>query len=634
MSELTNIIADARIFAAQISAGAGAAADSASAALQSIATGSAYQAVPAAVAPPIPYNPGAPPAYTGSRFDPIKFDQQPPDPVDIDTTVPDPKYGQVPQVALFNSPPQPVNYEDETLLHGVPVLEPIDVPDVPDLMATIAGIPVPEIIPIEVPPPPTFVPPEFLGKPPVFEIVPPSGLEDMMEGNYKEIAPIMIDAVTAQIDAFIDREFPNHRVGLAKIEERLNKYLDGGSALSPEIENAIYSRTLDKTNTEARRARDTAWKDAARAGYTMPTAYLLAKRQDIDQLRRDNNARAATDIAIKQAELEQQNLQFAVTQSSNLRQLAINSALTYYGGLVSLNGQALQYATSIVDAVVKSFDIAAKYAEVMARLYETEARIYEAKLQGALAVYQAYAAQIKAIEAVVSVNTSQVNLYRVQLEAVQTQATIYKAQVDACIAQSQIQLSQVQVYQAQVGAYAAQVNASTAKWQGYSAACNGESAKVAASAEAVRSWSAEVQAYSAEVAAASARMNGQAASAQAQAQAYSAYASAFSAQVQAESASVQAEIASFESQLKGFTAGANAQAEHGRALMAHYEVAAKLLINESQMQFQYLKEANDMRVAQATGLAKVYSDLATNFSATAQAALTGMNTLASLSESV
>ena len=600
-------------------------------AVEGINEGGVYHLPLVNIEPPHVEDPGTVPAYSGVRYTFDKFTTPAPTlpPVGDLALPPDP--GVVPDVEVFSPPGKPTGSADDGLLRGVPNIDDMPtVPPAPDLLGEIRGIPVPALVDVVIPPIPAYRAPEFTGSHPVFDAEMPTDLDATMRAQYETISPVMRDAVTSQIDVFIDRQFPNYRAGLAKIEDRLNTYLAGGSALSSEIENAIYARTLDKTNAEARRGSDKAWTEAAKAGYTMPTAYLLAKKQDIDQMRRDNNARAAIDIAVKQAELEQHNLQFAVTQSTALRQVAISSALSYYSGLVQINGQALEYSRSIVDAIVKSFDIAARYAEVQTRIYEAEARIFETKLRGAMAVFEAYTAKIRGLEAQSNVNMAQVQVFKARLEAVMAEANVYKAEVDGALAKATIERAKVDIYQARVQAYGAQVNAATAAWQGYVAACQGESAKVSASAEAVRAWSAKVNAYSAEVSAKGTEIQAIAGVNDARARAFMAEASAYSAQVQAESAAVRAEIESYDETLKAYQAKANVIARRSESQIRAYEVALRQLEVQSQLQFQYLKEANDMRISKATGMARISESLANVHGQSAQAALSGMNSLASV----
>jgi hypothetical protein len=89
----------------------------------------------------------------------------------------------------------------------------------------------------------------------------------------------------------------------------------------------------------------------------------------------------------------------------------------------------------------------------------------------------------------------------------------------------------------------------------------------------------------------------------------------------------KAEIDTYNSTLEAFKAKANVIAERSRSEIHAYEVALRGLIDEAQMQFQYLHEANSMRVARATGIASIAKDFGGIWGGAAQASLAGMNTL-------
>jgi hypothetical protein len=444
----------------------------------------------------------------------------------------------------------------------------------------------------------------------------------------------MQDSINAQIDSFLDREFPEFRSAMAAIESRLDTYLQGGTALTPEVENAIYNRTLDKNDIDARRASADAWSKAAKAGWSMPTALLLAQQSDIDKARRDNNARAATEIAIKQAELEQANLQFAVTQSINLRKVAVDAAMAYYSGLVQINGQALEYARSIVDAIVKAYDIAVKEAEVKARLYEADARVYDSQLKGAIAIIEVYESQIRGELAKVEVNKAEVDVYRAQLDAVKTEAEVYKIQVEAAEAQIDIEKAKVDLYKAKVDAFVAQVNGFSAQWNGYAAAVSGERAKIEAAGEQVKAYAARVQAYEAEVRAKSTEIEARLAVNTQRLNSYKAHVEAYSALVSAEARGVEAEVGSFQSSVQAYKAQADAEAAQAASELAIYEVALRGIQEAARLQFSYTQHRESVDMAKAAAIGTLAGAIGDIYAKTAMSSLAGMNSLAAKTEAI
>lgn len=629
MTVAEDLIADARTHATDTTTAAIAAMAAAWSVLQGLGAGPPTYPPSIRIDVPSVGDPGDVPVYTGSTFESRTFDGVRPNLFALPDLALPAAPGEPPEVLEYDPPARPEGEPNADLLGSPPAVnDELEVPAAPDLLSEISGIQKPTLINITVPTAPTYSEPEFLATRPVLNATAPTDLDVMMRDQYSTISPVMRDAVASQFDAFMDREFPAFRTGMAAIEERLATYLEGGTALSTAIENALYNRTLDKTNADATRANQKAWGEAARAGFQVPSAILLAQLIDLDQERRNANARAAIDIAIEQAKLEQQNLQFAVTQSSNLRQIALNAAIAYYNGLVQINGQALEYARSVVDAYVKSFDIAAKYAEMQARIYEAEARVYEARLKGALGAIEAYIARVRGLEAQANINMAQVNAYRARLEAVQAEAAVYKSSVDAVTAQAQIERLKVELYQARVQGYTAQVNALSARYNGYEAAVRGEAAKVQASAEAVRAFSAKVQAYGEVVKAKTAELESRTRGNESLIRAYQVDVEAYAALSRAEAEGVRAEIDSFSATVHAYTAKAQAISEKSRAEIAAYQTGLQAMMEQAKLFLEHLRQGNALDVARVTGMANVAVAAGNVYAAQAQAALAGMNTLA------
>jgi hypothetical protein len=581
------------------------------------------------IKPPQPFNPADVPVYDGSTFTGRTFSGREPTLNDPGGYSSPPSPGAAPSVPTFNDPVQyrPTGNADTSLLNGVPIVNTdVDFPAPPTI--DVDGIAPPVLIDVDIPDAPVFREPEFLGVRPSFTAEAPTDLDVTMRQQYQTISPVMQDAVNQQIDAFLDREFPEFRNAMAAIESRLNTYLQGGTALTPAVENAIYNRTLDKNDVDARRAAAEAWTKAAKAGWSMPTALLLAQQADIDKARRDSNARAATEIAIKQAELEQQNLQFAVTQSINLRKVAIDAAMAYYSGLVQINGQALDYARSVVDAIVKSYDIAVKEAEIKARLYEVDARVYDSRLKGAIAIIEAYEAQIRGELAKVEVNKAQVDVYRAQLDAVKIEAEVYKIQVEAAEAQINIEKAKVDLYRAKVDAFVAQVNGFSAQWNGYVAAVSGERAKIEAAGEQVKAYGARVQAFEAEVRAKATEIEAKLSINTQRLASYKAQVEAYSALVNAEARGVEAEVNSFQASVQAYKAQADAEAAQAASELAVYEVALRGIQEAARLNFEYTKHRESVDMAKAEAIGRIAASIGQVYAETAQASLAGMNSLA------
>ena len=592
-----------------------------------------FKNVSLAIKPPDPGDPGEVPLYTGSHFnvdDPFTFIGDVPTlsqiapitlPNDIALPPPDLLYVE-PMVPTGTSP-------DYSLLSGIPTIDALPtLPVMPDLQGEIQGITAPVLLPIDIPDAPVYVAPEFDGVAPSFDAEVPTDLDLQMRASYSDIAPVFAAAVSNQFDAFLAAKFPGFAPGMAAIETRLATYLAGGSALTPAVEDAMMGRARARTNTEARRASQEIIKKGARAGFTIPGPVILSQLQDIDQHRRNENVKVAIEIYVKQAELEQTNLQFAVKQSSELRKIAIDASLEFYRGMVQINAQSLDFARATVDAIVKAFDVAARFAETQARIYEADAQVYRAKLEGALANIHVFTELVRAEEAKANTNRAAVDAYTARINAVKAEADVYRASVDAVVSLAGLERIKVELYDAKVHAFGSQVNAFTAQWQGYEAAVKGQNARMEVNVAHSREYEARANAYTATV-------NGKARAYEAALDGNKLLVDVFKARVQsyevlehAKAEAVQIDVGAYRATLDAFVAKANAISEKSKSEVAVYDVALRGLIAEANIIIEEMKEFNHLDIVRAQGLATISESLSAQFGKLAEAAMSGMNSLA------
>ena len=630
MSDATDIIASAQTYASDSMEAGVSAMNEAMAALNALGSvNTNFISGAPVIQPPTPGDAGDVPDYVGIHLDPDLFTDDAPFLQTVPALVLPNDPTPPPADLVYVAPQVPSGFTpDASLLSDIPTLNDVPAaPTMPDLQGEIAGIAAPVLVPITIPDAPVYVPPEFLGTAPVFSATMPTDLDDTFRTNFDTIGPILRAAVNDQLDGFIDREFPQFRSGMAAIEDRLATYLAGGSALSPDVETAMFNRTLDRTNAEGRRSSQEAWGKGARAGFTIIGATLLSQQQDIDQARRDNNAKAATEIYIKQAELEQSNLQFAVTKSTELRKIALDAALSYYSGLVQINAQALQYARDIVDQIVKAFDIAARYAETQARIYEADAAVYRAKVDGAMSIIRAYEAAVNAELAKANVNRAVVDAYTARINAVRAEADVYRAAVDAIVSLAGLERIKVELYDSKVKAFGSQVNAFTAQWQGYEAAVKGQTARMEVNVAHSREYEAAAGAYSAIVHGRSEAVKAASENNRQLVDTYRAKVAAFAELQHAKAEAVQIDVSIYKATIEAFIARATAIMEEKRSEVAVYEVALRGLIEEARLGLEHVRDTNALNIERARGLAQLAGTIGGNYGHLAEAALNGMNAL-------
>lgn len=335
------------------------------------------------------------------------------------------------------------------------------------------NIPDPDIPDRPMPVKPDINLPVFNGTVPTFTEEAPKDLPAQMRAIYDEVSPGMMATLEDWVWKFINKALPGYHEGMADIEAQIKRFFEGGTGFNPAVEDAIYERARDKGTAEYLRTERGAWAGAAARGFTIPDAAALAMNLQARQGLADNMGRQATDIVIKQAELEQANLQFAVTQSSNLRQWITQAALNYHQSLIQINGQALDYAKAVLSQIVTAYELALK--AYMAKLdgLRAEAAVYETVMKGALALIDIYKAEIDALQAMTQVDIAKVNVLRARVDILQALANVYRTRVDAVVSEAELEKMKVELFGMEVNVFREQVNANNAEWNGYKAALDG-----------------------------------------------------------------------------------------------------------------------------------------------------------------
>jgi hypothetical protein len=175
-----------------------------------------------------------------------------------------------------------------------------------------------------------------------------------------------------------------------------------------------------------------------------------------------NNRGTSREIMIKQAELEQSNVNHALDASIQLEGQLIN----YTNQVEQRVFDSCKYAT---EAGISIYNARVQAYAAFVDAFKARIAVYEATIRGELAKVEAYKAQMEAETAKANINRALVEQYKVQIEAALSNVEIFKARVGAIQAKADIEKAKIEIFGEQVKAYSARVNAYTAGVEGFRA---------------------------------------------------------------------------------------------------------------------------------------------------------------------
>lgn len=474
---------------------------------------------------------------------------------------------------------------------------------------------------------PSLTVPQFDIAAPVNDTVAPTDLAQQFQDAYADATPGTVAMLDGYVTDLLERYNPRYAEQMGRIEDQLALYLDGGTGLNPAVEDAIYSRAQGKNDAESRRVRDQVLEDAAAMGHTLPTGTVVSAIAQARQGGADNNARAATEIVVMRAEMEQKNLQFAVTTSANLRTTLLSAALSYHSNLITINGQSLEYAKSVVGYIVELYNTALKSFTAKLDAWKAQAAVYETRLKGVLAEIELYKVEVDALLAMVQVDHARVEVYRARIEAQTALANVYRAQIDAVQGRVGLEKLKLEVFQANVQAFGATVQAKAAEWQGYTASVEGQTAVARVYSTRVEAFNSEVQAFKAGVEAKAEAVRATATSNQAKATQYQATLSGYTAVVNARGEKARTQLENSRQSVVAFQAYTGAVVAQAQVANEYYRTTSTVAIANADGKLKAQLGELDSRRSFGQVIAQLGNGNATVFGNLAGSAMAGMNTL-------
>lgn len=300
---------------------------------------------------------------------------------------------------------------------------------------------------------------------------------------------IPADLVVPGLTFSFEEQPYNSALMTALQSELLDRIQNGGTGLSPDIEQAIWDRARNREDQNSIRSENQINVEQASKGFYRPSGAHLAALDQLAQETQNKNADLSREIAIKQAELEQQNIQFALQTSLALEQ----SWLQYYNQVQERAFEVEKYTQQVA---IELYQAQIQQFNVQLEVYKAYAQAFESRVRGELAKAEIFKTEVDAQKLIGDLNLQKVELYTAQLKGIETAVEVYKSEVTAIRTKIEADGLQIQNFKALVDSYSAQVNAKAAEYQMYANAVEGEMAKIDIYDKQVRAFVSRVDAYS------------------------------------------------------------------------------------------------------------------------------------------
>lgn len=275
---------------------------------------------------------------------------------------------------------------------------------------------------------------------------------------------------------------------LSDVTSRLTTMLLGGTGLPAAIEQAIWDRGRAREDVIAKKATQEAYEEFAGRGFSLPPGALAGRVAEVAQKNREASSALSRDVAIKQAELEVENLKFSVTTGIQLE----GQLMTYAGQYAQ---RALEAAKTTVEVAINIFNAQVALFNSHLQAYQTEASVYKDLIQAEGLKLEQFRTEIEAQKLIGEINQQAIAIYKTRIDALLSAVELYKAQLEGVKTQVDVDRVRIESFRATVDAYKSQVEAKTSEYQAWGESIRGEVAKVSIYEAQARSFGTLVDAY-------------------------------------------------------------------------------------------------------------------------------------------
>ena len=269
------------------------------------------------------------------------------------------------------------------------------------------------------------------------------------------------------------------------LKAALNARIHGGTGLAPDVEQKIWDRARDRETQIALAKERDVLRGAEALGFALPSGVLAAQLADARREYHDKLSSLSRDIAIKQAELEQENIKTSIQMAITLESTLIDSHHKYEQLAFEAAKVTVEQSISVINARIEQF-------KALLQGYQAYASTYDTLVKAELSKVEVFKALLSAEETKANINKSLVDRYKAEIEGRMAAVEVYKARVGAAQTMVELEKTRIQAGAEQVKAFVATVNAEVSKADLYKARVSAETAKVDAVEAVARAYGAKV----------------------------------------------------------------------------------------------------------------------------------------------
>jgi hypothetical protein len=443
-----------------------------------------------------------------------------------------------------------------------PVVDDVTIPDAP-ILEDIAD---PKEWNITIPVAPIIDIPDFTGQPPT------------------------LDGITKPIGDFSWNEIPYDSDLLTNTVSLVERFNAGGVVIPEPIWEALWARDNDRENRAAEKLITEINEEWSSRGFQLPQGVQVSQIANARQEIQSTSSERSREIAIKEADLNLENLKFAVNQGIALENMR--------------GGWYQQSLSRILDATKYSYQLSVEIynAEIsfynsQLQTYQIEAVVYKTEIEAQIAILDVYKTELEGQKIIGDLNLQQVQIYKTKVDALNTEIALYNSTLAGIKIGVEIDLAQIQAYSQEVQAYGEKIRAISLEYDIYKTEMEGAQIESQIYDTNVKAYASRVSAYGTKVDAEAKNVQADISINNLLLEEYGTKLNTYNIQVAAAMEELKAQVSEFESKSKQY--GLDTDNERSRTTVAIQELTQEISYAGQRTQASIAGAASDLDAAKA-----------------------------------
>lgn len=301
----------------------------------------------------------------------------------------------------------------------------------------------------------------------------------VVDKGFDIVVPSMPDDLTEPANLSYTEGVYSSDIKVTLFAKVLNDIANGGTGLDVDVEQDIFDRGRSRQKVENERLYNETVNNFSGTGWELPTGVYCAAIAEIQKEISRKNDVLGWDISVLQAELEQKNIQFSVTQATQLEGMLMEFYNQHENRALDAAKATAAMGIQILEALIAKYNAKLKKTEVEGAVLGEWV-----KFEGVKA--DIYRTQMEGVKTAASVQDTKAGIYEKQLKAVETIKNMYAIDMESAKLQSQIERDKLEQLKIRTEIYLANLSGEKTKVDIYATMNDAEKTRAGIVSERVR----------------------------------------------------------------------------------------------------------------------------------------------------